>query len=74
MRVSALALEDFRSYPRAEIALAPGVTAFVGPNGAGKTNLLEAIHLLARGDSARASDDAELIRWGAARPQPARTP
>ena len=66
MRVSALALEDFRSYPRAEIALAPGVTAFVGPNGAGKTNLLEAIHLLARGDSARASDDAELIRWGAA--------
>src|SRR5437660_12031576 len=48
------------------MTFAEGVTAFVGPNGAGKTNLLEGIHLLARGDSARASDDAELIRWGAA--------
>ena len=65
MRVSALALEDFRSYARAELSLAAGVTAFVGPNGAGKTNVLEAIHLLARGESARAADDAELIRWGA---------
>ena len=66
MRVSALALEDFRSYSRVRMTFAEGVTAFVGPNGAGKTNLLEGIHLLARGDSARASDDAELIRWGAA--------
>src|SRR5439155_917692 len=66
VRVSALALEDFRSYSRVRMTFAEGVTAFVGPNGAGKTNLLEGIHLLARGDSARASDDAELIRWGAA--------
>ena len=66
MRVGTLSLEEFRSYARLEMALSSGITAFVGPNGAGKTNLLEAIHLLARGDSARASDDAELIRWGAA--------
>jgi DNA replication and repair protein RecF len=65
MRVAALALEDFRSYERRELALAPGVTAFVGPNGAGKTNILEAVHLLARGESSRAGDDAEMIRWGA---------
>ncbi|MDO8562266.1 MAG: DNA replication and repair protein RecF, partial [Candidatus Limnocylindria bacterium] len=66
MRVRHLALEEFRSYDRAEIALAPGITAFVGANGAGKTNLLEAIHLAARGDSARARDDAEMVHWGAA--------
>ena len=65
MRVSRLLLEDFRSYARAERALAPGVTALVGRNGAGKTNVLEAVHLIARGDSPRAHDDAELVRWGA---------
>ena len=65
MRVSRLLLEDFRSYARTERALAPGVTALVGRNGAGKTNVLEAIHLIARGDSPRARDDSELVRWGA---------
>jgi DNA replication and repair protein RecF len=66
VRVTHLHLEDFRSYSEAMVALAPSVTVFVGPNGAGKTNLLEAVHLLARGDSPRARDDAEMVRWGAA--------
>lgn len=65
MRVRSLLLEDFRSYARTERVLAPGITALVGRNGAGKTNVLEAIHLVARGDSPRARDDAELVRWGA---------
>jgi len=65
MRVSRLLLDDFRSYARAALTLAPGVTALIGRNGAGKTNVLEAIHLVARGDSPRARDDAELVRWGA---------
>jgi DNA replication and repair protein RecF len=65
LRVATIGLEDFRSYEDRTIELAPGVTAFVGPNGAGKTNILEAIHLLARGESSRAGDDAEMIRWGA---------
>src|SRR5258708_33368758 len=65
MRVSKLLLEDLRSYARAERELVPGVTALVGRNGAGKTNVLEAVHLRARGDSPRARDDAELVRWGA---------
>lgn len=65
MRVASLALEDFRSYERKDLPLGPGITAFVGPNGAGKTNLLEAIHLVARGESPRAGDDTEMIRWGA---------
>ncbi|MGH2451562.1 MAG: DNA replication/repair protein RecF [Candidatus Limnocylindria bacterium] len=64
MRVRRLALEDFRGYERADVALPAGTVAFVGPNGSGKTNLLEAIHLLARGDSPRARDDREMVRWG----------
>src|SRR5256886_8025458 len=63
MRVGRLGLEDFRSYAEVDLALSRGVTAFVGANGAGKTNLLEAIHLAARGDSPRAHDDTELVRW-----------
>jgi DNA replication and repair protein RecF len=66
VRIRRLLLEDFRSYDVADIELAPGITAFVGPNGAGKTNILEAVHLLARGFSSRARDDSELVRWGAA--------
>jgi DNA replication and repair protein RecF len=65
MRVSRLRLEDFRSYARLERDLGPGATALVGRNGAGKTNVLEALQLVARGDSTRAHDDAELVRWGA---------
>jgi DNA replication and repair protein RecF len=65
MRVAAIGLEDFRSYEDRTLELAPGITAFVGPNGAGKTNILEAVHLIARGESSRAGDDAEMIRWGA---------
>lgn len=65
MRVTDLAVEDFRSYADTTLALARGITAFIGQNGAGKTNLLEAIHLAARGDSPRAHDDTELVRWGA---------
>lgn len=64
MRVRELSLEDFRSYERLRLELAPGITAFVGANGRGKTNLLEAIHLLARGDSPRAREDPEMVRWG----------
>ena len=57
MRVARVALEDFRCYEDRRLEIAPGVTAFVGPNGAGKTNILEAVHLVARGDSSRAGGD-----------------
>jgi len=64
VRVSDIALEDFRSYAEVRLAFSRGVTALIGPNGAGKTNVLEAMHLAARGDSPRAHDDTELVRWG----------
>ncbi|MEU4949800.1 DNA replication/repair protein RecF [Streptomyces lavendulae] len=67
MHVSHLSLADFRSYARAEVPLAPGVTALVGPNGQGKTNLVEAIGYLATLGSHRVSSDAPLVRMGADR-------
>lgn len=65
MRVRHVVLEDFRSYPSLDLALGEGATVFVGPNGAGKTNLLEALVLLAHGSSPRATEDSDLVRWGA---------
>ncbi|MBW8481724.1 DNA replication/repair protein RecF [Actinomadura parmotrematis] len=67
MHVAHLSLQDFRSYATAEVALEPGVTAFVGPNGQGKTNLVEAVGYVATHGSHRAATDAPLVRQGAAR-------
>jgi DNA replication and repair protein RecF len=65
--VAHLSLTDFRSYPGAELALEPGVTALVGPNGQGKTNLVEAIGYVATLASHRVATDAPLVRLGAER-------
>ena len=65
--VSHLTLHDFRSYESADVALDPGVTAFVGRNGQGKTNLVEAIDYLSRLTSHRVATDAPLVRAGSER-------
>lgn len=62
MRLTRLVLEDFRSYPSAELHPEPGLTIVAGPNGAGKTNLLEAVFVAVTGRSHRAGSDAELVR------------
>lgn len=67
MFVAHLSLADFRSYPSAEVALAPGVTVFTGANGQGKTNLVEAVEYLATLGSHRVASDAPLVRFGAER-------
>ena len=67
MHLTHLSLADFRSYARAEVALEPGVSAFVGPNGQGKTNLVEAVGYLATLGSHRVASDAPLVRMGADR-------
>ncbi|GAA0423099.1 DNA replication and repair protein RecF [Acrocarpospora corrugata] len=67
MHVAHLSLTDFRSYPGVELALDPGVTAFVGPNGQGKTNLVEALGYVATHASHRVATDAPLVRHGAPR-------
>ncbi len=65
MDLTRLALEDFRSYERAELRPDPGLTVVAGPNGIGKTNLLEAIHTTVVGRSHRAGVEADLVRHGA---------
>jgi len=65
VRVERIALRDFRSYERAEIALGPGLTIVHGANGAGKTNLLEALYFGCTGRSFRTSNDRHLVRHGA---------
>ena len=42
MRLTRLALTDFRSYAAADLRPEPGVNVIAGGNGQGKTNLLEA--------------------------------
>jgi len=60
-----LSVTDFRSYPSAELPLAPGVTTLIGLNGQGKTNLVEAAGYLATLCSHRVAVDAPLVRAGA---------
>jgi len=64
MILSALSLQNFRSYTKRTVTFSPFVTLIVGPNTAGKTNIIEAIYMLATGKSFRADQDREMIRWG----------
>lgn len=61
--VTDLRMQNFRSYKDASFELSPGVNIIVGPNGSGKTNLLEALLVIARGNSYRVKD-YELIQFG----------
>ncbi len=54
-------LQNFRSYADSTIEFGKAVNIIVGANASGKTNLLEAILVLCRGSSYRASD-TELIQ------------
>ncbi len=65
MRVAQLWLTDFRSYPEAELAFAPGLTAIIGANGQGKTNLVEALAFLATTGSFRGAPNEAMVRVGA---------
>ncbi len=64
MYLSHLTLHQFRSHAALEVALEPGVTAFLGPNGQGKTNIVEAVDYLARLSSHRVASDAPLVAQG----------
>jgi DNA replication and repair protein RecF len=67
LRLERVWLTDFRSYPEAEVELAPGLTALLGDNGQGKTNLLEAVGWLATLGSFRGAPTEALVRRGAER-------
>ena len=60
-----LSLRDFRCYDVAHVDLGTGLTVVTGPNGAGKTNLLEGLYFACTGRSCRASNEREVVRFGA---------
>ncbi|HSX53077.1 MAG TPA: DNA replication/repair protein RecF [Patescibacteria group bacterium] len=60
--ITDIRLQHFRSYPEAAFELSPGVNIIVGPNASGKTNLLEALLVLARGNSYRGTIN-ELVEF-----------
>ncbi|MGH6877286.1 MAG: DNA replication/repair protein RecF [Rhizomicrobium sp.] len=62
LAVTRLALTNFRSYARAELALSGRPVALAGANGAGKTNLLDALSLLSPGRGLRGARLAEHTR------------
>lgn len=62
IRLTRLALADFRSYASLQMRLDGRHVCLYGPNGAGKTNLLEAVSLLAPGRGLRGAEFADLIR------------
>jgi len=64
MLLTAIHLQNFRSYHKSVFRFPIGTTVIVGKNAAGKTNLLEAIMMLATGKSFRAGLDREMIHWG----------
>lgn len=61
--ITDIRLQHFRSYTDRSFILSPGVNIIVGPNASGKTNLLEAVLMIARGNSYKAKD-AELVGFG----------
>ena len=60
--IADLRLQHFRSYTDQLFEFGPGVNIVVGPNASGKTNLLEAVLVLARGNSYRVAD-TELVQF-----------
>ena len=64
LRLTRLAITEFRSYAGLTWRPAARIACISGPNGSGKTNLLEAVSLLAPGRGLRGARLAELARQG----------
>jgi DNA replication and repair protein RecF len=67
MRLTHLALTDFRLYARLDLDLTRRVVLLVGGNAQGKSSLLEAIYYLTSFTSYQAEIDRQLINFNAAR-------
>jgi DNA replication and repair protein RecF len=64
--LTSLRLRDFRCYTELACQFPQGTTLFIGDNAQGKTSILEAICVLLRLQSPRASKQPELIRFSTA--------
>ncbi|MGB8253624.1 MAG: DNA replication and repair protein RecF [Anaerolineaceae bacterium] len=67
MRLTHLALTDFRLYARLDIDISKRTVLLVGDNAQGKSSLLEAIYYLTSFTSYQADTDRQLINFNAAR-------
>lgn len=65
MRLTELAVENFRNLADTRLQLAPTTTVLLGDNGQGKTSLLEAVGVLATTKSFRRARPQEMARHGA---------
>lgn len=63
MRIKQLSLSHFRNYKSKTLKFDELTTIIVGPNAVGKTSVVEAIHLLASGDSFRATKIEQMISF-----------
>jgi DNA replication and repair protein RecF len=63
MYLSQLSLHEFRNYTQLDLSLGRGLFLFYGENAQGKTNLLEAVTLIATGNSFHAASDREVVNW-----------
>ena len=61
MKFDSIRLRDFRNYRELTLEIPAGVVVFCGANGQGKTNLVEALHVLLRGESFRPVSSASLL-------------
>lgn len=64
LRITDIALRNFRSYDEMSLHGLGELTVFLGPNASGKTNAVEAVQLLTALVSFRNATAAELIRRG----------
>jgi DNA replication and repair protein RecF len=69
MRLTHLALTNFRNYTRLDLSLPAGAVLLHGANAQGKTTLLEAVYYLATSKSPHASNDRQLLNWYANGPE-----
>lgn len=63
--LKSLFLQSFRSHEDLQIEFSDRCTLIVGPNASGKTSIIEAIHLLATGQSFRAGKVEEMVGFSA---------
>lgn len=64
MQLQHVSLQAFRSYAAKQFVFDKKTTIIVGPNAIGKTSIVEAIDVLARGGSFRATKIEEMIQFG----------
>ena len=66
VRLTRLALQDFRNHGATQLRLDGRHVCLYGANGAGKTNLLEAVSMLGQGKGLRSANLPEMVRQGGA--------